>query len=561
MRSLTTKLLGVSMAMAAVLLLWAVALADAPTAPGTGTPHTTLPAAGKAYSLTVGAAAPIQVAYANASHTFYDVAEIKYSLNATRLQSCALCHTVDAVNGVNGMNSYGTAVLNAMTTTLGIAAGVASYGDGKVLDNSGLLAIVPAPAPPKAPTYFIPADKIATALGSIESADSDVDTQSNKNELWALTGPGDVADLFEQVPSIATLATVHGDYGETPDQCARCHRTHTAQAPILLVQQQSVLCLSCHDGAGATTNVKDGVIGSNPLRGGGFVNAKMNTNPAQAALATGPVTSNHVYDGTAAKMWGWGANGSGFGKATVTLECGNCHDPHVPTWTPNEGTTKYTQYRMLQGSPRESGVGEERQGRGFYLSIPDEVPPNTLGLDGRNYVQSYFAMGTQTRPDTGYQPSDRIQEFCGLCHTRYIAGTLVANTNESHGNTAGSTARAGDSTFMYQHATKEASCSTGSCHAGGVTGSVVNGSTVVMPPDHPTGTALAFSRPRCLDCHSAHGTNAAMTGMAAGEATFVSGGVTFRPNEYPDGSYLTGSAASKLLRINNRGVCTLCHEK
>jgi len=361
MRGLTTKLLGVSLALAAVLLLWAVALADAPTAPGTGTPHTTLPAAGKPYSLTVGAAAPIQVPYANATHSFYDVAEIKYSLNASRLQDCALCHTVDAVNGVNGMNPYGIDVMNAMTTTLGIAAGVVSYGDSKVLDNSGLLAIVPPPAAPVPPTYFIPADEIGVALGSIESKDSDGDKQNNKNELWSLTFPGDAADLYEATPSIAMIATVHGDYGDTPDQCARCHRTHTAQAPILLVQQQSVLCMSCHDGNGATTNVKDGVAGTNPLRGGGFVNAKMNTDPATSSLVSTGTTSNHVYDGTAAKMWGWGANGSGFGKATVTLECGNCHDPHVPTWTPNEGTTKYTQYRMLQGSPRESGVGEERQ--------------------------------------------------------------------------------------------------------------------------------------------------------------------------------------------------------
>ena len=77
------------------------------------------------------------------------------------------------------------------------------------------------------------------------------------------------------------MAQNNGTLSLTGD-CAACHRAHTAQAANLLKATMPGLCLDCHDGTGATTDVVDGyqfrpdgsgdptatVLGA--LRGGGF---------------------------------------------------------------------------------------------------------------------------------------------------------------------------------------------------------------------------------------------------------------------------------------------------
>jgi predicted CXXCH cytochrome family protein len=79
--------------------------------------------------------------------------------------------------------------------------------------------------------------------------------------------------------------------------CAACHRAHTAQAADLLKATMPGLCLTCHDGTGASTNVVDGVqyvpVGTQgdhtstvlgALRGGGFEYALID--PAGATRLT-----------------------------------------------------------------------------------------------------------------------------------------------------------------------------------------------------------------------------------------------------------------------------------
>jgi doubled CXXCH domain len=80
-----------------------------------------------------------------------------------------------------------------------------------------------------------------------------------------------------------------GSGGLTGD-CASCHRAHTSQAAFLLKSSQPGLCLSCHNGTGATSDVVDGyqfvpnLIDGQPtgsilgaLRGGGFSYALIDT--------------------------------------------------------------------------------------------------------------------------------------------------------------------------------------------------------------------------------------------------------------------------------------------
>ena len=81
----------------------------------------------------------------------------------------------------------------------------------------------------------------------------------------------------------------NGSLGLAGD-CAACHRAHQSTATDLLKSSQPGLCLSCHNGLGATADVVDGVqytptggstyqqttvLGA--LRGGGFSYALLNT--------------------------------------------------------------------------------------------------------------------------------------------------------------------------------------------------------------------------------------------------------------------------------------------
>jgi predicted CXXCH cytochrome family protein len=102
--------------------------------------------------------------------------------------------------------------------------------------------------------------------------------------------------LFAAAPVFADggphqLALNNGTSGLAGD-CAACHRAHTAQAADLLKAQMPGLCLTCHDGTGATADVVDGyqftpdgagdptdtVLGA--LRGGGFEYALIDTGAA-----------------------------------------------------------------------------------------------------------------------------------------------------------------------------------------------------------------------------------------------------------------------------------------
>lgn len=96
-----------------------------------------------------------------------------------------------------------------------------------------------------------------------------------------------------------------------------------------------------------------------------------------------------------------------------------------------------------------------------------------------------------------------LSNWCAQCHTRYSAGTGSGSTNS------------GDPIFTYRHMT----------------------------------TAAGSSGPACLNCHVAHG-SAAMMGTYSGAVA------------WPDGAILpNGNQRSSLLRVDNRGVCELCHMK
>ena len=304
------------------------------------------------------------------------------------------------------------------------------------------------------------------------------------------------------------------------DNCAGCHRAHTAQASKLLLAgpNQDDFCFTCHDGTSAYTNVVDGVLvgGSpygvgadddgNPLKGGGFVNTVMDNDHDGALGPDDPdegtaATSVHTADGvTAGTMWGSGVRANSedheadsldtYGLS-VSLACGDCHNPH------GNGN-----YRLLRSRPNGMD-GEDTTA--FDVDVTD-VADSGPELQNANIVYEITHTGSGYRDMTDYGDEfggssivQLVGSWCSQCHARYWAASGAGSTDPLDG----------DAVFTYRHYT----------HG-------LNGS--------------------CLRCHVAHGTSAAM-------GTY-SGAV-----EYPDASGAEGSA---LLTGDNRSVCTdpdACH--
>lgn len=287
-----------------------------------------------------------------------------------------------------------------------------------------------------------------------------------------------------------------GTFSTTTDSCAGCHRAHTATAAKLLVDaSQYNLCISCHDGTGADTNVVGGIYLGNTqgnqntgLRGGGFVTALMDTD-ADGNMSLADATSTHTVGASSLISWGSGSSGNG---EPVSLECGDCHNPHGNS-----------QYRILRPKPMALIDWAVLDSENITAGISDNY---TINYDGDNYRD----LGDY---DTIVQ--NNIGDWCGQCHTRYPAGA------GSEGSTAGGgsgqdTYQAGTDPFFYRHRTEP------------LTG-------------------------ECLACHVAHGTSANMTGNAA---------AVNWPDDNGSQAWQTTageSQYSRLLTIDNRGVCIQCH--
>lgn len=340
-------------------------------------------------------------------------------------------------------------------------------------------------------------------------------------------------------PHISTAVTAAGDYQLTAvgaGRCSGCHRTHTAKAADLLKAAQPALCYTCHAaGLGAATDVQNGVdqFTQGALRGGGFTTAKISGGTASKhmeppttstrwnatlqnvpVLATaGATTSKHEIDGTTAgTMWGNGAisAAANVGKAGVVLQCGSCHDPH------GNGN-----YRILKPVPTDAAYVVTPA----VAANPTAVPPvlaqaavmSTTGIKipdagAKVYTtDNYWNVGDANVPKTAIAASDgtfadgyiaNASQWCSTCHSRYLAKAPDYSTNS------------GDAVFTYRH-------TSGRTDKAGV------------------------GRPNCIQCHVSHGSNAAMVGTAA----------TF---DAPDGT-TPPVKTSRLLRIDNRGVCVMCH--
>jgi predicted CXXCH cytochrome family protein len=334
------------------------------------------------------------------------------------------------------------------------------------------------------------------------------------------------------------------------------------------------------------------------------------TNVAGTATASEPVTSAHMdLHGTLGNQgvaWGSGANGSGAG-ATLTLGCASCHNPHgngqyrilnpvpvstttIPAWVAqvvDYGVSGAGQYRtaashsflvgdtvIVAGNtlgaavnvtatvatvPASNtftltGVADAGTGTGGTATLSGGAKVTDAALppvgDARNYtviqtpttagytllasqagafdaVQGdYFhyrvpwngTAGTNNDAPNGMPGTvvgtrsfgQEITAWCSACHTRYMAYQQpLTDPADGTVGAAYDTARPGDTLFEYQHRTRGA------------------------------------SGRGCLTCHVSHGSNAAMTGTFSATTPLPNGVV---------------SDSSRLLKVENRGTCQLCHD-
>jgi predicted CXXCH cytochrome family protein len=398
------------------------------------------------------------------------------------------------------------------------------------------------------------------------------------------------------VPGLAFAnAGVHGNYAMDTDQCAGCHRAHTAPSSAtwvdsnnrensaLLLGSYSELyqfCLTCHgDSAmGADTNVEGGVLQSrvNSPSPYGTPNAALISGPfgVQIADSTGVsyprnfegklVTSKHDFVGGSWGAYGGGVYGLtamqtpaydgsvlpsiGAGASLVKMDCGTCHDVH--------GSSNY---RMLKNQVYGVTVGG-------YDGSGDPIPYVESNEDGfptggfllhQNYAATYKPDYTTAYYKKPADPDKGMSGWCVGCHTYYMG----KRANTGRGASIETTYLA-DSFFgnvlRHRHPVN-VPLSNFAGPGGTPTPDAVLAPNSKLPLAHADRTdALAAVTGDdwvdCLTCHYAHGTTAIMTGYAnvadPKHQVLNSGSGGVAPTD-----------DSALLRQNNRYACEACHEK
>lgn len=157
-------------------------------------------------------------------------------------------------------------------------------------------------------------------------------------------------DLAPRTAAVTATTNPHGPYTTTSDQCAVCHRAHTAKSTALLTtgSPQSALCDTCHDGSGSTLDVV----------------AQYAKVPANDP-ATASYWSHDVSKPTSHILATSDEFGGVFNRHT---ECGDCHDPHQGSLTDSVSSPAGTPWTASGRLAGVSGVAATYSGPGAPTS-------------------------------------------------------------------------------------------------------------------------------------------------------------------------------------------------
>ena len=285
--------------------------------------------------------------------------------------------------------------------------------------------------------------------------------------------------------------------GATPDKCAGCHRIHTGQNEFLLKQASTVedFCFSCHGTGGPGSDLA-----------------------AQEGTFYGAATPGPPY-GSKTPSATLGLRAGGFDYARIdTTDPGDetigvlATPQAVTSWHSSDGTIDGT---VWGNGALNSGAGpiyalectscHDPHGNGNYR-ILRSVPTGSSGTG--TPTPAPVAIADQANPkvyttsnyySTGPVSGIQMSSWCATCHTRYLASSTGVNS--------------GDAIFTYRH--------------------------------RSNGTLAGLT---CIKCHTAHGTNAGASGTYSSTVGYPGGG-----------SGTTSTAESRLLKMDNRGICIKCH--
>ncbi len=291
----------------------------------------------------------------------------------------------------------------------------------------------------------------------------------------------------------------HGGYTATTDACAGCHRTHTATGPrLLLATSTYALCTSCHGTTGAGAD--SNVLDGIWLEGRNPTDTTGDANTLiNASLLGGGFTN---YGGVATT-----SSHDMTGAGNTNLAWGNGLTNRGAQVAITDATFSCASCHDPHGSPNYRILKATVNGNAVAVAQVDEGA-------GKDYDTEQWGTGQSN--------------ICAACHGAYHKtalgqGSILDGTTYTH--------RIGMS-YAY--------------------GANANPETVGMGglflPLAQTGAGDTVA---CQTCHLPHGTSSQMTGWAAGTYD-------------PDGAGPLGpipSGDSALLRLNNRGVCEVCHQK
>jgi predicted CXXCH cytochrome family protein len=259
-------------------------------------------------------------------------------------------------------------------------------------------------------------------------------------------------------------------------------------------------------------------LSSHGLLNGDKVTVSGMTGGGNAGTTAAPATVVVVSDTSFTLVGVTGGTGTG----GVVTRVGGVKVLDDATTDPTTTTRNYTVIQTAAGTtgtPAASATLTAAEAQAFSATAGDyfhyKVPWNgtTTNNDAPNGI-AYATSGAAVF-NTGF--NQQITAWCASCHTRYWAWTEPVDEPGESG-AAYDTSRPGDTVFTYQHRTRGAS-----------------------------GRA-------CTTCHVSHGSNALMDGDFSSDYIW--------PNQVPgdidvDGA---GSDNSRLLKVDNRGTCVLCHD-
>ncbi|MHB8275071.1 MAG: cytochrome c3 family protein [Dermatophilaceae bacterium] len=288
--------------------------------------------------------------------------------------------------------------------------------------------------------------------------------------------------------------------GALADGCAGCHRVHTAKAPKLLAQAQPGLCYTCHGttGTGATTDVQ-----------GGTGYSAANRTSKAGALRGGGFEFALIDSANPTGQVATYSNVSGIVPVKALTAPAASTSSHslsgsATIWG-GGAISAIANYGNATVNLTCGSCHDPHGNKNYRIlkPLPTDGTGPALAATITDATTKVYTTANYWKVDDTNAPAyiANVSAWCTTCHTRYLAPSGSGSVSST------------DAVYTYRHKSNDTS-------QGGAS---------------------------CIQCHVSHGSNAS-------QGTFSSAvGFPATP--------ATGTPDSRLLRIDNRGTCQMCHNK